>query len=151
MKTYKKSFLSGKSILQIVILTSLFFAVASCKDDDNNTDTFQAFLNGASETPPNASTATGTATLTYNKDTKIFTVVVDYTGITPTQGHIHKEEVGVAGAVVFPFTSLTSPITYTSPALTASQEADLYAFQYYVNLHTTLFPAGEIRGQLIQK
>jgi hypothetical protein len=33
--------------------------------------------------------------------------------------------------------------------LTAAQEADLLANNYYVNLHTDAFPAGEIRGQLI--
>ncbi len=49
------------------------------------------------------------------------------------------------------FTSLTSPITFTTPALTATQEADLMANQMYVNLHTVAFPGGEIRGQLIKQ
>ncbi len=49
------------------------------------------------------------------------------------------------------FTCLTSPITFTTPALTATQEADLMANQMYVNLHTVAFPGGEIRGQLIKQ
>ena len=113
---------------------------------------FTATLNGASEAPnPTPSTATGAATLTYNKETKIFTVVVTFTGMTPNNGHIHKGAVGVAGPVVFPFSGVaTSPITYTSGALTAEQEADLIGALYYVNLHSTTYTPGEIRGQLLK-
>lgn len=93
-----------------------------------------------------------TATLTFNTDTKIFTVVVEYSGITAIAAHIHKGDVGVAGNVIFGFTApLDSPINYTSPALDASQEADLNANLYYVNIHSTQFQAGEIRGQLIKQ
>jgi len=153
MKTNRKRIFSKQPIVLIMLLTGLLLIAGSCNDDDDNSEvSFSAFLNGASEVPPNGSTATGTATLTYNKDTKIFNVVVEYTAITPVAGHIHVGEVGEAGAVVFPFSSpLTSPINYTSPVLTDAQETDLYANQYYVNLHTTLYQAGEIRGQLIQK
>jgi len=153
MKTNRKKVFSERPVLMIMILAGLFLIAGSCDDDeDSSEDSFSAVLNGASEVPPNGSTATGTATLTYNKDTKIFNIVVEFSGITPSQGHIHVGEVGVAGAVVFPFTAaLTSPVNYTSPELTDAQEIDLYANQYYVNLHTTLYPAGEIRGQLIQK
>jgi len=112
---------------------------------------FTAAMTGAKESSPNSSTATGSANLVYNKETKIFTVVVTYTGLTPNNGHIHKGAVGVAGAVVFPFSGVaTSPINYTSAALTTDQEADLIGGLYYVNLHTTAFPAGEIRGQLLK-
>ena len=102
--------------------------------------------------PPNNSPAVGTATLTYNRDTRIFNIVVEYTTITPIAGHIHKGEAGESGNVLFPFEStLTSPINYTSPVLTEVQEAELYAGQYYVNLHTAQYQAGEIRGQLLKQ
>ncbi len=112
---------------------------------------FKATMTGASETPPNASTATGLALLTFNKETKIFTVVVTYTGITPIGGHIHKGLAGVAGSVIFGFSNLASPINYTSVALTADQETDLNGGLYYTNLHTTTYGGGEIRGQLIKQ
>jgi hypothetical protein len=113
---------------------------------------FTAQLKGSSEAPtPNSSTATGTSTLKYNKDTRIFSVVTTFSGLTPNNGHIHKGAVGVAGPVVFGFSGVaTSPINYTSVAITTDQEADLIGGLYYVNLHTTAFPSGEIRGQLLK-
>lgn len=108
-------------------------------------------MTGAQEVPANASTATGDATLTFNTTTKVFTLMVTHTIASPTNGHIHKAAVGVSGGVIFPFASFTSPISYTSPALDATQEADLNAGLYYVNIHTAAFPNGEIRGQLIKQ
>ena len=136
----------------LVFLALAGFGLSSCKDDEPNPEiTFRATLNGASEVPANSSTATGNATLIYNDDTNIFNLTVTYTGMTPNNGHIHKGAVGVSGGVVFPFTSLASPITLTSAALTTEQETDLKAGLYYVNLHSTTYPGGEIRGQLIQE
>ena len=114
---------------------------------------FKATLSGANERPTaNGSAATGSATLTLNSETKIFTLNVTHTGLTPTNGHIHKGAADVAGSVVFPFISpFTSPINYISAAITAAQETDLHATLYYVNLHTAAFPGGEIRGQLIMQ
>ena len=137
----------------IILATSIIF---SCdKDDDPVPDpntTFKATINGASESSPNPSTATGTATATFNKDTKILTLNVTYSGVTATNGHIHKAAIGVSGGVVFPFAApITSPINYVSPALDATQEADLFANLYYVNIHSAAYPGGEIRGQLLKQ
>ncbi len=113
---------------------------------------FKATLTGASEVPANASTAAGAAVLTYNQVSKSFTVVVTYTGLTPSAGHIHKAAVGANGSVVYPFAApISNPINYTSSALTAEQEADLIGGLNYVNLHTAAFSGGEIRGQLIKQ
>ncbi|WP_426484574.1 CHRD domain-containing protein [Flavobacterium sp. 2] len=144
-----------KSLFNFSALFLLLFIGVSCSSNDDNSNpspiivTFNATLSGASEVPANASTATGTATLSYNKTTKIFTVTVTYSGLTPTMGHIHMGAAGTNGPVIFPFSSLASPISYTSTALTAAQETDLIANNYYVNLHTDAFAGGEIRGQLI--
>jgi hypothetical protein len=68
-------------------------------------------------------------------------------------GHIHKGAVGVSGPVVIPFADLPSGSTnqeyhFTSPSLTAEQEADLKAGNYYVNIHSNANPGGELRAQL---
>ncbi|AOW10801.1 CHRD domain-containing protein [Flavobacterium gilvum] len=146
-----------KSLFNFSVILLLLFIGVSCSNSDDNSSTppapvivtFNATLSGASEVPANASTATGAATLSYNKTTKIFTLNLTYSGITPTMGHIHTGAVGANGPVTFPFDNLTSPYTYTSIALTAQQEADLLANNDYVNLHTAAFGGGEIRGQLI--
>ncbi|MGK2862536.1 MAG: CHRD domain-containing protein [Chitinophagaceae bacterium] len=146
-----KLFLSLLFILAISIFSS-----CDKNDDpvvpDPNVRFSATTISGANESSPNPSTATGSATATFNKDTKILTVNVTFSGVTATAAHIHKGAVGVAGGVIFGFPSpITSPINYTSPALDAAQEADLLANLYYVNIHSTAYPGGEIRGQLIKQ
>lgn len=143
-----------------VLLLSLIF-ISSCKKDEAvvtptapvvTNVTFKAALSGANEPTPNASTATGTATLTFNTTTKIFSVVVNYSGTTATIAHIHRGLSGTSGGVVFGFPNpIASPINYASVALDAMQEFELNSNAYYVNIHSTAFPAGEIRGQLIKQ
>lgn len=146
-----------KSFIKISASALLFLGFISCSKSSDPTPTpnpnisFLATLNGASEVPANPSAASGSATLTFNSTTKIFSIIVTYTGATATAGHIHTGAVGVSGAVVFPFTTVTSPINYTSAALDATQEANLMTNLDYVNLHSAAYPGGEIRGQLIKQ
>ncbi|WP_051269667.1 CHRD domain-containing protein [Flavobacterium suncheonense] len=148
-----------KTVLKLVFVAFLTAGISSCSSNDDSSSTptqptttnFNATLNGTSEVPANGSAATGGAVLSFNNTNKTFTVTVTYTGITPTAGHVHKGAVGVSGPPVFAFSSLTSPINYTSVPLTAEQEADLKANLYYINLHTSAYPDGEIRGQLIKQ
>jgi len=137
--------------IQLVVLAGILVMAGSCNKDDENTVTFKATINGASEVPAVASEATGTATLTFNTDTKMFDIVVTYSGVTAIASHIHEGDVGVSGGVVFGFTTITSPINYTSAALDADQEAALFENMYYVNIHSDAYKAGEIRGQLIKQ
>ena len=118
-----------------LIITAVI-AISSCSKSSTSptSATFLATLNGTSEVPPNASTATGTASFTYNITTKILTGTVTFSGITTatTVAHIHLGAVGVAGNPVFTLEAsgpFTSPIDYTSPALTAAQYADLFSGQ----------------------
>lgn len=142
--------------IQLIVVVSALLITSSCKKSSDNpvvpnpNISFVATINGASEVPANASAATGSATGTFNTTTKILTVTVTYTGVTATNGHIHKAAAGVSGGVIFPFSPFTSPINF-SGTLDATQEADLMANLYYVNIHSAAFPAGEIRGQLIKQ
>lgn len=145
---------AGKLFLQVMIISGLLFAAVSCDDDndeDDVIDVFTATLSGANEVPPNESTATGSAELTYNRNTRIFQIVVEYSGFEAIGAHIHRGEEGVNGPVVWGFEPPASPINYTSDPLTPEQESELYNELYYVNVHSEEYPAGEIRGQLRQE
>ena len=145
-----------KRLVKFLFIPIFLLCVFSCSDDDDtspsaSTTTFKATLSGASEVPANASTATGNATLTFNNTTKIFTLTVNYSGMTATDAHVHKGAVGISGPAVFPITVTTSPLYLTSTALTTEQEADLKNNLYYINIHSSAYPDGEIRGQLMKQ
>lgn len=137
--------------------TALMLALWSCKKNSDTPSpqtkfTFATTLSGSNEVPSNTSTATGSVSGSYDSVTKVLTVTVTYSGLTPTAGHIHKAAAGSNGGVVFGFTTLTpSPFTYTTIALTQAQQDDLFNSLYYVNLHTSTFAGGEIRGQLLKQ
>jgi hypothetical protein len=142
------------------LLWILFPVASSCSKDDStptptpkpSTINFAATINGASETPPNASPAYGTAVGTYDTISKVLKVTVTFSGITANNAHIHKGAVGVPGGVIFPFAApYTSPLSLTTAPLDSTQQADLNANLYYVNIHSAAYPAGEIRGQLIKQ
>jgi hypothetical protein len=114
---------------------------------------YSATLSGSTETPSNASTATGRGTFFLSPSTLTTTLKLAYsinysTTLTPTMAHIHKGAQGIAGGIVFPL-STSNPITGTL-TLTQPQAADLLSGLYYVNLHSATFTQGEIRGQIIQ-
>ncbi len=146
-----------KRLISFLAISIILTGFISCSKSDpapvpDPNVIFKATLTGTAEVPANVSAGTGTATLTFNTTSKIFTLAVTHSIATPTAGHIHKAAAGVSGGVIFPFTlPVTSPIAYTSVALDATQEADLNANLYYVNIHTAAFPGGEIRGQLIKQ
>jgi hypothetical protein len=114
---------------------------------------FSATLSGAAEVPPNASTGSGTAVVVLNDAQTSMTYAVNFSGLVAglTASHIHKAPIGVNGSVIFGF---APPIGATSGsfggviAVTPANVADLLAGLYYVNIHSTTYPGGELRGQL---
>lgn len=149
--------------IKLLTIALIFSSLASCDKEDTPPDpniTFKATLSGANERPnPNNSTATGTSTLVFNNDTKMFTVTTTYSGLvggTVSGAHIHRGDVNTSAGVIYNFglngASLASPIVYTAGPITAAEEADLKAGLWYVNVHSTpTYPGGEIRGQLLQQ
>jgi hypothetical protein len=142
-----------KNLFAIAILM-VGFTLTSCKKDEvvSSDVAFMAMLSGAEEVPAVTTTASGMFDGVYNKDTKILTYTFTYSGITPTAWHIHKAAKGVTGGVIFNFgTSFSSPFKSATAALTAEQETELMAGNYYVNMHSAKSPSGEIRGQLLKQ
>jgi hypothetical protein len=113
------------------------------------------FLSGDQEVPPVATAGTGSAVLSVNFATGELSGTVSFSGLSSvaTAAHIHEGAAGVNGLIIIPLTGgigLTSGM-WTVPAgtvLTALQLNALQAGGLYVQIHTLIFPAGEIRGQL---
>jgi hypothetical protein len=114
-------------------------------------ESYRAVLTGGSETPPNASAATGTGSLTLDTGTKMMTASVTTGGIVGTMAHIHQGVPGVAGPIIFPLAESYggSGVWSVQMTLTDDQIATLRAGNYYFNVHSGAFPAGEIRGQIV--
>lgn len=145
--------------LLLLSLLAISVIAFSCKKDEvamtpDKIYQVSTSLSGANELPMVTSSATGTTTGTYNQTTKMLTVSTTLNGITPTAGHIHTQAVPTnatkSGGVTFPFTSLMSPISFTT-MLTTAQETDLLNGIMYVNFHTPANPGGEMRGNLMVK
>jgi len=109
---------------------------------------FTATLTGSQETPPNNSTATGRATLLLSPDEKTARVSLTFAGLSSgqTDAHIHGPATpGVSAPAIFPLP--LGQVSDFAIALTSSQVQDLKNGLFYINVHSSNFPTGEIRGQ----
>ena len=138
----------------LFLASALALSTAACsKKDDPTTTTsaettnLSATITGAQQVPANNSAATGTFVGVYTASTKQLNYSVTFQGLTPTLAHIHIGAPGVKGAVAIPFSSLASPIMGTV-TLTADQADKLLTNNMYVNIHSSAYPDGEIRGDI---
>lgn len=161
--------------LRSVLLGSLF-AIVMAAPAQASLVVYRTLLNGATETPPVVTPATGASQVTY--DTLLHTLLVELSwngliGGPAAAGHIHcctapGSNVGVtvpfvglpavvSGSYVHLF-DLTATSTYTAAFVTANGGtaagaeaaliAGINAGRAYVNIHDATFPGGEIRGFL---
>ncbi|MGB8509788.1 MAG: PQQ-dependent sugar dehydrogenase [Pyrinomonadaceae bacterium] len=110
---------------------------------------FVANLNGAQEVPPTNSHAIGTATILLDKDETTARVSLNFAGLSAaeTASHIHGPALpGATAAVAFDLPS-TGNFNDFQINVTPQQVRDLKAGLLYINVHSSAFPAGEIRGQ----
>jgi hypothetical protein len=162
------------------LFASALFALAGAAHA--NIITYSATLTGTSEVPPNASPATGTATVTIDDIANTMALHVVFAGLTgtTTASHIHccttVPLVGTAGVATTTPTFAGFPLGVTSGTYDntldllmassynptyitnnggtpASAEAALLSGmaqgRSYLNIHTTTFGGGEIRGFLV--
>lgn len=109
-----------------------------------------ATLDGSQETPPNDSTATGRASLLLSPDEKTARVSLALSGLSSAQtdAHIHGPAIpGVSAPAIFPLP--LGQVSDFSITLTPSQVQDLKNGLLYVNVHSSNFRGGEIRGQFV--
>jgi len=109
-----------------------------------------ARLSGAEEVPPTSSLATGTGILVVEPVTRAASGSITLTGLAATAAHIHIGAAGTNGPVIVPLTNTVGNVWAVPPntRLTADQLKAFKQGNLYYNAHSTLFPGGEIRGQI---
>ena len=157
------------------LILALVFLFSSCeKNSEKNKVTLYSRTNipmtGSQEAPPTASAAVGSMDVSYDKETRLLSYTVRWSGLTDSVMlmHIHGlAPMGFSTAVVQNIVTPSNTIfpqktngKYTfgksgslSGTLLADgvlvKEQDILNGSYYMNIHTTVYPSGEIRGQII--
>jgi hypothetical protein len=139
----------------------LFFLFAGCEKDtetvDNPVYNLRGNANGEQEAPTRVNTtATGTLTGTYNKETNELNYTITWTGLTggnPTMMHFHgPADPGKAAGVrlgINGFPQTTSGTVSGTQVLDNTQEDELINGLWYYNIHNDTYKPGEIRGQVV--
>jgi hypothetical protein len=150
------------SVLASSILAAALWVTPAAADTFD--PTFMAVLNGAQETPPVASPSTGVAFLTFNKNNSQLCYAISYTPLGGTElvAHFHGPTApnqvagpGVASGVLFFITGGDGPSPLGSPKngcvgpLSKQQAKDVSKGLWYINVHSSIAAAGEIRGQVL--
>lgn len=111
---------------------------------------FDFKLTGSQEVPARVTPASGAGTASLNLASNFFEIDYAFSGLLGPQtgAHIHGPATfGVNAPVLIPF-ALGSPISFET-TLTAAQADQVLSGLWYVNIHSTVFPGGEIRGQIV--
>jgi len=116
--------------------------------------TFNIKLDGMQEVPPVGTMGTGTAKITLDVATGAVQVDGTYKDLSSpaTMAHIHGPAAAGASAGILIGLTTTGGTTGSflgGGTLTPTEVNDMLAGLHYVNVHTGLFTAGEIRGQIV--
>jgi hypothetical protein len=137
-----------KALLAGAILSSLALGSAGAQV---HFGTFN--IDASQEVPPSGTAGTGTVTLTLDVGAGTAQAVGTYQNLAgnASTSHLHAAPIGQNGGIVIPLNASggTSGTIFAGGAVNAAQVALILAGGTYVNIHTSLFPAGEIRGQAI--
>lgn len=139
----------------LLALAALIAVLGFCSPKLRADQMFVAHLSGAQDVPPTSSTATGVASVDLNNAQTMITVNLSFSGLEgpATGAHIHGPALpGSNAGVLFPFAGVPNAASGSIPtqtfAIDSTQVGYLESGQLYVNVHSTVFPDGEIRGQL---
>lgn len=141
-----------------LIAFSLVLLVSGCASppakESAHLATFTTRLAGTNVVPPTASTALGTADAVLDRQTRLLRWKMSFSQLSGpvTMAHFHgPAAIGANAGVALGFAGPVNSPYEGRATLSAQQAADLLAGKWYINLHTARFPAGEIRGQMIER
>jgi hypothetical protein len=141
-----------KNTLLLIMIVLAVLALAGIAADGGRK--FTTTLTGAAEVPgPGDPDGSGTAkiTLNYGQGEVCWEIWVSDIALPAAAAHIHEGPLGVAGPVDV---TLSAPDAsgFSSGCTSVDREEIKEIIQhpeeYYVNVHTTDYPAGALRGQL---
>ena len=117
---------------------------------DSNAIDLVITVDGDQSVPAVDTPAAGSGTGRFYPSVSLFTWDISFSGLTGVQtaAHFHGAAPQCSNTGVQIALPLGSPIV-GSATLTAQQAADMLAGLWYVNIHSDLHPAGEIRGQVM--
>ena len=146
-----------RSIAVLGVVT-LVMSIAVSAVASSRVRTFTTTLTGAEEAPgPGDDDATGFATIEVGPPGQrelCFDLSWADIDQTVTAAHVHEAPLGVAGPIVVPlFVDQSLGSTGSMSGCVEGDIATLAGIRgqptgYYVNVHSNVFPAGAIRGQL---
>lgn len=113
--------------------------------------TFEISLSGKQQVPNVDSMQMASATVELDTDLKQIRASLDLSDVENVEAaHIHDGDLGFNGDVAFAFSAGTNGIySLAETDITDALMADLLNGEWYVNVHTTDYPDGEIRGQIV--
>lgn len=114
-------------------------------------ESYAVTLSGAEQVPPRITSARGSGNASVNPATRQMIVSVTVSGTTASAANLHQGAPGATGPI---FLSLveTAPGSGTwigRTTLSVAEHSALRAGQFYVNVTSAAFTAGEIRGQIV--
>ncbi|MFT5756978.1 MAG: hypothetical protein ACI9LM_001703 [Alteromonadaceae bacterium] len=152
---HNRTLINGALLASLLVLSACDTnpTVAASNSITPASNTLKAQLSGASEVPAVVGQGSGSFKASLDQQTRILKWTITYSGLSGpvTSAHFHGPALVEENAeVLLPITgNLTvSPIKQTA-TLTAAQMEEVQAGKWYVNLHTTANPKGEIRGQVV--
>lgn len=116
-----------------------------------NTQIRTVVLHGAQQVPGIETNAAGFGSFEVDTVDHTITGTVYFTGITTSAAHIHTGAAGASGGPVITLIVDNDSHKATVPegsTLTHQQLEDFLAGNHYVNLHSSSYSSGEIRGQI---
>jgi hypothetical protein len=111
----------------------------------------QATLLPDNQIPPTESNGSGTALVTLNSGQGEVCWDISVSNLTTPVilAHIHQGDAETNGPIVVDFNEPVNGLHGCVPADAALiKDIRKHPADYYVNVHTTMFPGGEVRGQL---
>jgi hypothetical protein len=137
------------TVLVVALLTVLATASpAGASAQRPRTTSFIAVMNGHNEVPAADADATGIALFSLKSNRQLCWVVIAHkVDGTLTAAHIHAGAAGKNGPVAVPLT-LWPGCTWLSRKLARALRD--HPSWFYANVHSTAFPNGAVRGQLMK-